>query len=412
SQSKCRVNINGVYNNNSSFGIWGSSAMYCAIDNEWHTISTTNINGMGYSSTISSSLYAGLLNIVATAANDIVSFDFDIKDIRIYRVDNNTYHPPIENGHNGAETLIDFSDNTPNTAEVLNDLFYKYRPGLITTSDESMGANGTMRANGWQGAMDDQASATAPVQITNGLWSVVYANPNLSTNANARVGYIDNYTLSQEELDLMGLSTTGVKSQAVQFTTGTGGSIIGNMVSNTCLFYRIDFKTLLGNSRFPNVLAWSYKVHFSGWAKKIPEYDVGLSFGIMYRVIYDTDGRGLGPTTLLSDNQWHYIDKTFEYYLPNMDNSSNNSTTNAKYIGIAATPSNYAKFINPDTGVAYTATEASHRPAVAMAKVKITFEPSEVYFKDGSHFKLYNYSNTSLSDVQTIRANNQTNFKL
>lgn len=363
---------------------------------------TIGPDSTSYSSSLATAINA--LLVVASdntlTADDTVSLNFDLKDIRLYRTSNCTYHPPILNGHNGAETSFDFSQGISDVAEVKNDLLYNYRPCLIETTDESLGANGSMRPNGWSGAMGSSAA-----MIANGLWSVYY-----DPTDNSRVGYIDNYTLTEDELAMMGLSSKGVAAQAVQLCCGIS-NLENNNTTGVGLYYRVNLSTLMGRYLFPNVLGWSYKVHFTGWIKKLCEYDLAyLAIGTGYQACLDADGNHLIPTgsTLLADGQFHYVDKLLSFYAPNYQNSA--TSTGSHLIGIYVQPTRYSSFINPDTGAVYTTTEAVHRPAVALAKVKITLEPQELYFKDGTSFKLMNFNNSNLSKYQSQRQNNQIAF--
>lgn len=375
--------------------------MTALTDGEWHEIDITSIINSGGAYTSASTdrtfCYMQFRNV---APNVYVNIDLDIKDIELYRISNCTYHPPILNGHNGAETKFDFSQGVSDVAEVRNDLLYAYRPGLMETADESLGSNGSMRANGWSGAMD---AITSAGNITNGLWTIYY-----NKTGNANTGYIDNYTLTDEELDKMGLASTGVAAQAVQFTSI--GSILSNATQNVTLYYRVNLSTLFGKLAFPNVLGWSYRVHFTGWVKKLVEYKANLQLATGYQNVFQPGGQLLIPESEFTDNEFHYIDKTLSFYYPNHQNTAT-STAN-HLIGLGAHPSGYTSFINPDTGVAYTATEAYHKPTLALAKVKIMFEPQEVYFKDGKGFKLMNFNNMALSKYQSKRQNNQTTFNL
>lgn len=375
------------------------------VDATWKEYETTfkvGADSATYSSSLATTINAFLLTMgdSTLTADDTISLDFDLKDIRLYRISNCTYHPPILNGHNGAETKFNFSQGVSDVAEVRNDLLYAYRPGLMETADESLGANGSMRANGWSGAMDTITSAGS---IANGLWAIYY-----NKTGNANNGYIDNYTLTDEELDKMGLSSAGVAAQAVQFTSI--GSIISSATQNVTLYYRVNLSNLFGKLVFPNVLGWSYRVHFTGWVKKLVEYNANLQLATGYQSVLQPGGQVLIPESEFTDNEFHYIDKTLSFYYPNYQNSATSTATH--YIGLGAYPSGYTSFINPDTGVAYTATEAYHKPTLALAKVKITFEPQEVYFKDGKGFKLMNFNNNSLSRYQSKRQNNQTTFNL
>lgn len=372
-------------------------------DGEWHDIDvTSSVNPDGMYAFANTGRYFCYMQIRNVTANGFVNIDLDIKDIELYRTSNYTYHPPILNGHNGAETRFDFSQGISDVAEVKNDLLYNYRPGLIETTDESLGANGSMRSNGWSGAMGSSAAV-----IANGLWAVFY-----DPTGNSRVGYIDNYALTDDELAMMGLSSKGVAAQAVQLCCGTS-TLENASTNNVGLYYRVNLSTLMGQYLFPNVLGWSYKVHFTGWIKKLCEYDlVCLAIGTGYQACLDADGNHLIPTgsTLLDDGQFHYVDKLLSFYAPNYQNSA--TSTGSHIIGIHVRPTGYTSFINPDTGAAYTTTEAVHRPAVALAKVKMTMEPQEVYFKDGTSFKLMNFNNSNLSKYQSQRQNNQTAFNL
>lgn len=366
-------------------------------DGEWHDIDVTGpVNSDGIYAFANIGRHFCYMQIRNVTANVSVNIDLDIKDIELYRTSNCTYHPPVLNGHNGAETRFDFSQGISDIAEVKNDLLYNYRPGLLETTDESLGANGSMRSNGWSGAMGSSATV-----LTNGLWSVYY-----DPTGNSRVGYIDNYTLTDDELAMMGLSSKGVAAQAVQLCCGTS-NLENSATTGVALYYRVNLSTLMGQYLFPNVLGWSYKVHFTGWIKKLCEYDLAyLAIGTGYQSCLDADGNHLIPTgsTLLADGQFHYVDKLLSFYAPNYQNSASH------LIGIYVQPTGYSSFINPDTGAAYTITEAVHRPAVALAKVKITLEPQEVYFKDGTSFKLMNFNNSNLSKYQSQRQNNQTTF--
>lgn len=377
-----------------------AAAIDVPTDGEWHDIAINRVINSNCAYEFHTGRLFCYLRFRNVTANVSVNIDLDIKDIELYRTSNCTYHPPILNGHNGAETKFDFSQGVSDVSEVRNDLLYAYRPNLITTSDESLGANGSMRSNGWSGAMDTITSAG---NITNGLWTIYY-----NKTGNANNGYIDNYTLTDDELAMMGLSSKGVAAQAIQFTSI--GSILSNSTQNVTLYYRVNLSTLFGKLVFPNVLGWSYKVHFTGWVKKLVEYNANLQLATAYQNVLQSGGQVLIPESEFTDNEFHYIDKTLSFYYPNNQNSA--TSTASHLIGLGAYPSGYTSFTNPDTGAAYTATEANHRPTLALAKVKITFEPQEVYFKDGKGFKLMNFNNMALSRYQTTRQNNQTTFNL
>lgn len=383
-------------------------------DGEWHEYSWTAATGTStstYSTNLATSVNALLIQIYHSSnlsTTDTFSLDIDFKDIEFYRNSNNTYHPPILNGHNGAETLLDFTQQgSTNVAEIQKPILANYRCGLIQSTDRSMGANGSMRANGWEGAMA-AASQTARTTITNGVWAVIY-NP--VSVGNTTCGYIDNYELTAEELSMMGLSSTGVKANAVQFTSGTN-SIIGSAIQNCGLYYRIQYSTLLGYNS-SNVLInksiynQQYNVHFTGWMKRLTEYPVTNCYlGLTYCYITAIDHTGF-TDIVNADNNWHYVD----IMLP-LNTCVHQTGTNNKTFGITCSPTGYTSYINPDTGVAYTAAEATHRPCLALADVKIVIEPAEVYNKDGTNFKLYNLNINQWSEPQYKRIENQTNFKL
>ncbi len=378
-------------------------------DGEWHDIDITgSVNPNGAYISAGTGRQFCYLQIRNVTANVSVNIDLDIKDIELYRISNCTYHPPILNGHNGAETLLDFTQQgSTNVAEIQKPILANYRYGLIQSTDRSMGANGSMRANGWEGAMA-AASQTARTTITNGVWAVIY-NP--VSVGNTTCGYIDNYELTAEELAMMGLSSTGVKANAVQFTSGTN-SIIGSAIQNCGLYYRIQYSTLLGYNS-SNVLInksiynQQYNVHFTGWMKRLTEYPVtNCCLGLTYCYITAIDNTDF-TDIVNADNNWHYVDIMLPLNTCVHQNGSNN-----KLFGITCSPTGYTSYINPDTGVAYTAAEATHRPCLALADVKIVIEPAEVYNKDGSNFKLYNLNINQWSEPQYKRIENQINFKL
>ena len=408
--------LNDVSKDQWKFQIWffqGSSKRITynitqLIDSNWYEYEyTTTTNWKSYEYNVGRDFCFFMFNSGLASGNTLVA-DFDIKDIEVYRCSNNTYHPPIENGHNGAETLMDFTQQgSTNIAEIQKPILANYRPGLIQSSDRSMGANGSMKSNGWEGSMA-AASQTARTTINNGVWAVQY-NP--VSVGNTSCGYIDNYDLSLEELSMMGLSTNGVKANAVQFTSGTS-SISSSSAQYCGLYYRLQYSTLLGYNSSnvsinKSIYNQQYNIRFNGWLKRLTEYHVSNCYlGLSYVFISTMAGTAFNDV-INSDNNWHYVDIIFPL------NACIHSTgTNNKTFGITCSPTDYASYINPDTGEAYTAAEANHRPCLALANIKIVIEPADVYNNNGKDFKLYNLGINQWSEPQYKRIENQTNFEL
>lgn len=327
-------------------------------------------------------------------------FTYDIKDIEVYRIDNIEVHNPSNNGINPAtEYYIDFSNGNHELAEMQNSTLYKFKPDMCITTDPTMGASGVFYKNGWDDVMSANNSKTSDVIIYNGVWSLRYKPLSSSSTSQNRTTYIKNYDLSDEEYEQLSIiKNSALKAQAIQFTQGPSGSFGGSGTGGDGIYYRIDTRNLIKNgSNFTtnSMYAWKFKIHVTGWMKKIPtNYDIYVMLGMAY-----TESRGdpqpgytIGPN-FFNNNEWKRVDlwiKGFNMYY----------TANGTF-GISCQPSNYAN-------AGLTAAEAARLPAIAMADMHFSIEPEVIFHNDDlSKIYIYNTGNLELSDAQFQVLNNQ-----